>query len=131
MKRILIIDDSAIIRRTLRTLLEQQADWTVCGEAADGGHGSEKARELHPDIIVIDLAMPVMNGIEATRILKRVMPATPILMFTTFANPHLKKEAETAGVDAFIDKSEGAMTLVKSIQRLLTSKLPSRSSAAA
>lgn len=63
MKRILIVDDSPLIRRTLRTLLEQQTDWAVCGEAEDGRDGIEKAQRLHPDLIVIDLVMPVMNGI--------------------------------------------------------------------
>jgi chemotaxis response regulator CheB len=63
-KHFLIIDDSPIMRKTLRQALERQAGWEVCGEAADGREGIEKAQQLKPDLIVLDLAMPVMNGLE-------------------------------------------------------------------
>jgi DNA-binding NarL/FixJ family response regulator len=119
-KRILIVDDSHLIRRSVRSLLEQQPDWAVCGEAENGSDGIDKARNLHPDLIVMDLVMPVLNGIEATRLLKRLLPTTPIVMFTTFADPHIKGTALNAGVHAVIDKSESA-TLIGSIQQLLVS----------
>jgi DNA-binding NarL/FixJ family response regulator len=90
-KSILIVDDSPLIRRSLRTLFEQQPDWAVCGEAENGCEGIDKAQTLHPDLIVLDLAMPRLNGIDASRMLKRLMPATPIVMFTTFTNPFVKK----------------------------------------
>jgi two-component system chemotaxis response regulator CheY len=83
-KRILIVDDSFILRRTLRMLLEERSDWTVCGEAENGCEGIDKAKDLQPDLIVMDLAMPLLNGIDASRMLKRLLPATPIVMFTTF-----------------------------------------------
>ena len=72
----------------------------------------------------MDLAMPRLNGIDATRTLKQLIPATPIVMFTTFTNPCIKEAALAAGVQAVIDKSEGATTLIRSIQQLLTSELP-------
>jgi DNA-binding NarL/FixJ family response regulator len=97
-KHILIVADSALIRRSLRILLSDCPDWVVCGEAENGSDGIEKAQQLHPDLIVMDLVMPVLNGIEATRLLKRLLPTTPIVMFTTFADPHIKKTALTAGV---------------------------------
>jgi NarL family two-component system response regulator LiaR len=122
-KHTLIVDDSTLIRRSLRVLLEECPDWVVCGEAENGSDGIEKAQQLHPDLIVMDLVMPVLNGIEATRLLKRLLPTTPIVMFTTFADPHIKKTALTAGVHAVIDKSESA-TLIGSIQQLLVSGLP-------
>ena len=121
MKRILIVDDSPLTRHSLRTLLEQQTDWAVCGEAENGRDGIEKAQRLRPDLIVIDLVMPVMNGIEATRVLKWLTPTTPLLMFTTFTDPYLKKEALTAGVHAVIEKSQGTTTLVSCIQEVFVS----------
>jgi DNA-binding NarL/FixJ family response regulator len=123
-KSILIVDDSSVLRRTLRALLEAHVGWTVCGEAENGREGIEKALRLHPDLIVLDLIMPVMNGIEASRVLKRVMLATPLLMFTTFATPYLGKEAMDAGVNAVIDKSEGASTLIQRIEQLFMQESP-------
>jgi NarL family two-component system response regulator LiaR len=123
-KSILIVDDSPVIRRTLRTVFEFQPGWTVCGEAEDGYEGIEKAKVLRPDLIVIDLAMPRLNGISAGRMLKKLVPATPIVMFTAFTNPCFRKAAFAVGLDAFVGKSEGATSLVKSIQRLLSSELP-------
>ena len=125
---ILIVDDNPVIRRSLRTVLQQQPEWTVCGEAENGREGIDKAVQLQPDLVVIDLIMPVMNGIEATRALKRLLPATPLVMFTTFADPFLSKEALTAGVDALVPKAEGATTLIQSI-RALASNVPPASAA--
>ena len=124
MTRILIVDDSPIIRRTLRTVLEQQPEWGVCGEAGNGRDGIDKTLQLHPDLVVIDLVMPVMNGIEASRALKKLVPATPLVMFTTFTDPYLTRDALAAGVDAVVPKSEGATTLIRSIQTLLVAKIP-------
>jgi DNA-binding NarL/FixJ family response regulator len=122
-KRILIVDDSPLIRRLLRNLFETGGEWVVCGEAENGGEGIDKAQELQPDLIVMDLTMPGVNGIAATRMLKRLMPATPILMLTTFSNPYIKKEALAAGLDAFVDKTEVATTLVSSIQQIFLAKV--------
>lgn len=130
MKSILIVDDSPLIRRSLRTLFEQHPDWVICGEAENGCEGIDKARQLHPDLIVIDLAMPRLNGIDATRILKRSMAATPIVMFTSFSDPLIKETALAAGLDAFVEKSE-ATTLITTIRRLLSRELPPRSTDAA
>jgi len=123
-KSILIVDDSPLIRRSLRTVFEQQPDWAVCGEAEDGYEGIDKAKILQPDLIVIDLAMPRLNGISAGRMLKKIVPATQIVMFTAFTNPCFRKAALAAGLDAFVDKSEGTTSLVRSMQRLLSSEMP-------
>jgi NarL family two-component system response regulator LiaR len=122
--RILIADDSPLIRKSLRTLFAQQPDWTICGEAENGCDAIDKAKKVLPDLIIIDLVMPVLNGIEATRLLKMMMPATPILMFTTFTDTHLKEVALAAGVHAVIDKNEGGTTLIDSIRTLLTGLPP-------
>lgn len=130
-KRILIVDDSPLIRSTLRILLEARSDWAVCGEAANGREGIDQAQKLRPHLIVMDLAMPVLNGIDTGRMLKRLMPATPIVMFTTFTDPQFKAAAFAAGLDAFIEKSEGATTLMGSIQQLLAPEVSPRSDSAA
>jgi chemotaxis response regulator CheB len=78
------MDDSALIRRIIRERLEQQNIWEVSGKAANGREAIEKAQELRPDLIVLDLAMPIMNGLEAARALKRLLPRVPVLMFTNF-----------------------------------------------
>ena len=130
-KSILIVDDSPVIRGRVRTLLETQPEWIICGEAENGRDGIEKAAELRPDLIVIDLAMPVLNGIVATSVLKRLMPAVHIVMFTSFSDPSIKKTAMAAGLDAFVDKSESPETLLNCIEHLLVPKLLQRSDNAA
>ena len=127
----ILIDDSPLIRRSLRTVFEQQPDIAICAETENGCDGIDKAQALHPDRIVMDLAMPRLNGIDAGRLLKRLMPATPIVMFTTFTNPFIKEAALAAGVEDVIDKSEGATTLIRSIQQLLMRELPPCSPTAA
>jgi DNA-binding NarL/FixJ family response regulator len=117
-KFILIVDDSPLVRRCLRDLLEQQNGWTVCGEAENGEDGIDKALQLHPDLILLDLAMPVMNGIEAARELKQLMPATPLLMFTAYTNSRVTQEALAVGVNAVAAKSDGAEALVGDIRQL-------------
>ena len=131
MIRILIVDDSAPIRKSLRTLFAQQPDWTICGEAENGCDAIDKAKNLLPDLIIMDLVMPLLNGIEATRLLKQLMPATPVLMFTTFTDAHLKDVALGVGVRAVIDKSDGGITLIDCIQELFVAELPPPASAAA
>jgi DNA-binding NarL/FixJ family response regulator len=128
--KILIVDDSALIRRSLRTFFEQEAEWSVCGEAVNGRDGIDKASQLRPDLIVMDLVMPSLNGIEASRMIKRLFPSIPIVMFTTFTDSFLTKEALTAGVNAVVPKIEGATTLIHRIKRLMVSELPPPANAA-
>ena len=123
-KKILIVDDSALIRQSLRKLLEGQHDWIICGEAENGSDAIDEAQKLHPDVVVMDLVMPVMNGIDATRTLKAVMPGVPIVMYTTFADSHIKKLALAAGVHDMIDKSENAIALIRSIRNLFAPESP-------
>jgi DNA-binding NarL/FixJ family response regulator len=117
-KCILIVDDNPVVRKTLRQTLERQHGWEVCGEAADGREAIEKAQQLKPDLVVLDLSMPVMNGLEAARELKRLLPSVALVMFTTFSTAHLKREALSAGVSALVSKSDPA-GLVADIQALL------------
>jgi DNA-binding NarL/FixJ family response regulator len=118
-KYVLIVDDSAVVRKRLRELLEQQSGWEVCGEAANGREGIEKAQQLKPDVIVLDLSMPVMNGLEAAQELTRLLPSVPLVMCTSFETTQLKRRALSAGVRTIVSKSESFEELVSSIQALL------------
>lgn len=104
---ILIVDDSALIRRALRACLEENRDdWKVCGEAPDGATAIQMAKDLNPDLIVLELSTPGMNGFELARELKRTNPSVPLLMFTSFKTPQLEVQAIAAGCNAVVSKSE-------------------------
>lgn len=118
MKNILLLDDSATIRHSLRALLEQKGDW-ICGEAENGREGVDQAVKNHPDLIVLDLSMPVMNGFQAARELRRLLPNVPILMFTTFNSGYVEKEALAAGVWGVYSKSAGTDSLYRAMLGLL------------
>jgi two-component system chemotaxis response regulator CheY len=117
-KTILIVDDSSLIRRVLSSLLTQAGEM-VCEEARNGHEGIVKAQQIHPDLIILDLSMPQMNGLEAAQERQRLMPATPLLMFTTHMAPDLEKEATRIGIRKVISKSDGAQAVIKSIRTFL------------
>ena len=119
-KCILIVDDSASIRHMLRTTFEDISGWEVCGEAENGREAIEKASELKPDLIVLDLAMPIMHGLEAAPVLRRMLPAVPIILFTLYGSKFLEREALSVGVTAVISKDATVKTLVNRAQDLLT-----------
>ena len=118
-KRILIVDDSPVIRKTLRETLADQDGWEICGEAANGREAIQKAQQLKPDVIVLDLSMPVMNGLDAARELTRLAPSVPLLMFTNFETARLKQEALSAGVRTLVSKSESVGVLINGLRALL------------
>ncbi len=118
---ILIVDDSAAIRQGLRSLVEQQSDWKVCGEAENGRDGVDQAKRLHPDLILLDQSMPVMTGLEAARELRQIMPRVPLVMFTMFKSPFFEREAHAAGVSVVKSKSDDVQSLCASMQELLES----------
>jgi DNA-binding NarL/FixJ family response regulator len=117
--RILIADDDASIRRLLRRLIENHQDWSVCGDALDGKDAVGKAAELSPDVIVLDLAMPQMNGLQAARAISRTMPDIPILLLTVQqVSKELTNEALHAGFKGAVSKSTGS-EVVRAIESLL------------
>ena len=118
-KRILIVDDNDVVRKIVRGILEEEDGWEVCGEAANGREAIEKARQLTPDVIVLDLAMPVMDGLQAARELTQILPAVPLLMFTNFESTCLKQEALSAGISALVSKSESIRVLINRLRTLL------------
>jgi DNA-binding NarL/FixJ family response regulator len=117
--RILIADDDAAIRRLLHRLIENHHDWTVCGDALDGKDAIGKAAQLSPDVIVLDLAMPQMNGLQAAREISRSMPEIPILLLTVQqVSKELTNEAVHAGFKGAVSKSTGS-EVVRAIETLL------------
>lgn len=117
-KSVLIVDDSALIRRLLRSALSESG-WIACAEATNGREGIVKAQELRPDIVILDLVMPEMNGLETARVIKRIMPTTPLLMFTPHCVPGLEQEASAAGIRKLISKEDGPPAVLKAIQASL------------
>ena len=106
MKRILIADDNASVRRGLRGVIRDHHDWDVCGEAVDGRDAIEQARELHPDILLLDLAMPGMNGFDAARELAKLEPEVQILLCTVQLSAFVVRQAEKLGIQGAVSKSK-------------------------
>jgi DNA-binding NarL/FixJ family response regulator len=104
MTRILIVDDNAKVRAALRLCLRMKEDWVVCGEAENGDAAIELVRTVKPDVVLLDYAMPVMNGLEAARTLSVLAPECAILMYTMFATPQLSALASAAGVRTVLSK---------------------------
>ena len=115
---VLIADDNPLIRQGLSELFQMEEDFEVCGDAENGREAVEKARELHPHLILLDLSMPVMNGLEAARVLKRVMPEVPVIMFSAYGDS-FENEARSAGVSALVSKSEDMSVLLGKARNLV------------
>lgn len=117
--RILVVDDMPAIRRSLRAFLEQEADWMIC-EAENGKAALDRVQEIHPDVVVMDLSMPVMNGIDAARAIKAIAPSTRIIMLTLHAYPHLADEARKVGITKVLSKaSTQGSEVVHAVRSLL------------
>ena len=110
-KRVLIADDHERVRTMVCSMFTAQG--FEVSYAEDGAEAVSKAQELLPNLVVLDLAMPVMNGLEAARSLKALMPSVPLLMFTNNSNVILEKEAKAAGIAAVISKSDSPQLLVQ------------------
>jgi len=118
-RSVLIVDDNAIFRRAVRHVFMSQEDFAVCGEAENGRDAIEKAQALHPDLIVMDLAMPVMGGIDAARVLSRLMPKVPLVALSGYSDLFSEKDARSAGISALVSKSEHISVLLGKARALL------------
>lgn len=104
-KRILIVDDNEGIRRALHSLIEADSAFEVCGAAENGREAIEIAERARPDLVILDLSMPVLDGLHAAPILARTVPGVIVMLFTMFEGPQLAAEAHSAGIHAVIPKS--------------------------
>jgi DNA-binding NarL/FixJ family response regulator len=117
-KRILVVDDNAPIRGLVREFIEARPGFEICGEATDGVEGIEKGRELKPDLIVLDLLMPRINGLQAAVILHEIVPNAPIILLTFYKDAVPTDLAQAAGVASILSKTDQLASLPDEVQRL-------------
>ncbi|MGH9454739.1 MAG: response regulator [Terriglobia bacterium] len=113
--RILIADDHALIRRGARELLETQPGWKVVGEAANGREAVEKSKRLKPDVVIVDLTMPDLNGIETTRQVLQAVPETEVLVLTLHDSERMIRDALDAGARGYVLKSDAEASLIEAV----------------
>jgi DNA-binding NarL/FixJ family response regulator len=119
MTKILIVDDNPRVRSALRVCLQMHRSWEVCSEAENGQDGVELAKQLKPDIVLLDYAMPIMNGLEAARLISASMPQCGLILFTMFASDQLRTLAQAAGVRTVVSKDVGGVdALVQAIETI-------------
>jgi len=119
--RILIADDHEIFRRGLRSLLESHSHWQVCGEAANGREAIDRVRELRPDVVVLDVTMPEVNGLEAAKEIRRQMPESKVVILSQHEPAVMKQSALAAGAGAYVTKSEVSRELMIAIESITSS----------
>jgi NarL family two-component system response regulator YdfI len=118
-KSILIVDDSDVVRRALRRMIEDSNQFVVCGEAANGKEAIDQAAKLRPDLVVLDMAMPEMNGLEAAQVLKKILPTVPLILVTSHADSIAKEHARDIGFHAVVPKDTGAELILVHARNLL------------
>jgi DNA-binding NarL/FixJ family response regulator len=105
--RVLIVDDNATIRNLVRSSIERNGEWEICGEAENGQVAVERVQQLQPDVVILDLQMPIMNGLEAARQIIRLVPNMAMVMLTMHNCAQLLQEARSAGIKDVVSKSDG------------------------
>jgi DNA-binding NarL/FixJ family response regulator len=118
-KTILIADDNDVVRRVMCEAFTRDSDFEVCAEAHDGHDAIEKAQRLKPDLIILDFAMPVMNGFEAARALRDLMPSVPTIMFTLYDDEFMREKARLVGATEVVSKTDDISVLMRTARRLL------------
>ena len=115
----LVVDDSAVVRRGVRRLFSVHPRFEVCGEAEHGREAVEKAPTLRPDLIVLDLSMPVMNGLEAAPLLIAILPSVYIILFSNHNGPEVERLSREAGIHAVVHKSKVTTHLLPQAEALI------------
>ena len=124
MVSVLIVDDSPEVRNIVRTFLERDVAFKICGEASHGAEAIKKAEELKPDIILLDLLMPQMNGIETAAVIKRILPQTLIILFSNYTDDLGRTLASRVGIDLVVPK--GSLSdMAQSLKALVAARIPS------
>jgi DNA-binding NarL/FixJ family response regulator len=117
--RILVADDHEAIRKGVCAILGTRLDIEVCGEAANGQEAIAQAHALKPDLIILDITMPVLNGLDAARVIRITLPDLPILLFTMHDGKHIIDDAKKIGIEGFVCKSEASATLLAAVDAVL------------
>lgn len=117
--RLLLADDHDVVRRGLRDLLTQQSGWQVCGEATTGRQAVEMAINLRPNVAILDLTMPQLNGLDATRQIKKAVPSVEVLIFTMHESEQLIRDVLAAGARGYLLKSDASRYIVSAVEALV------------
>lgn len=125
MASILIVDDSELIRCSLKKIFSENPDWTVCGEAANGQEALVLAQQRKPDLIVLDIGMPVMDGLQAAREILKLTPEVPIVLYTLHKTKEIEWEGEKVGARRVLAKSDNSDVLVQCLKEVLNECRPS------
>ncbi len=121
--KILLVDDSATIRTLVRSAIEKKTNWQVCGEAVNGRDAIDKVRNLNPHLVILDLQMPEMNGLDAAQQITQIAPNIPLLMFTMHKTDELIRIAQAVGIRDVFSKSNGLPdTLISAMKNILESE---------
>lgn len=120
--RILVADDHEVVRQGLRALLDAHRGWRVCGEAATGLEAVERAKELKPDVVVLDISMPGLDGLEATKRIRKILPQTDILVLTMHEPEEVLHEILDAGARSYVLKADGSRELIAALVALEAKK---------
>jgi len=113
------VDDHELIRQGVRFIFSRDSRFTICGEAANGAEAVEQVKKMHPDVVVLDISMPVMNGLEAATEIRRLAPATKIVILTMHDSAQMRKQSQSAGADGFVTKSQVASHLLRVVESLM------------
>lgn len=116
--RVMVVDDNAMVRQALCNILRQEPGIDVVAEASNGSDGVRLARELRPDLVLMDITLPTVNGFDATRLIKNDLPDTPILIVSQFDSPAFMRESLAAGASGFIAKHDASLHLIPAIRKL-------------
>lgn len=120
--RILVADDHPVVRRMVRFTLQQVSRFDVCGEAHDGAAAVEEAKKIKPDVVVLNVTMPVLNGFEAAREIQKQVPQSAVVILSTHADKQFVEEARKIGVRVYVSKSKIGEALVKAVEAAVEGK---------
>lgn len=117
--RLLIADDHEVVRQGIRAILQARADWEICGEAVDGRDAIRLVKQLHPDVVIMDITMPNMSGLEASQEIAKLQVPSRVLIFTMHESKSLGASVRKAGAHGYVVKSRAARDLIEALDRLL------------